>query len=367
MSLQYHMLDYIYKGPESLELTLKAIEEPIQAVAEAVKKGRFERIILTGIGSSYTASVMSAPLFAWYSPVPVQVVESWEFTKLPRHLVNEKTLVVATSRSGERGFVIDSLKRAAQNGAYAVAVTGIGDSLMTEQADLTIVTKEGPEITYPKTKSVVACVGTLMRLALALAEPNDARANECLLELRSMPAVLERTLAHIEPALKRLIPMIEKHELIAITGTGSNYGVALEGALKVQETSGVPTHGSSTSAFLTGFVGAMTGKWLVITLVTNQDEDLSVSALHIARHFGARTVCVIEPGLSIAEECDHCLTLPTTVDSLLAGLVYLLPMQLFTYFLTIAKGMNPDAPAAMSIVLEAILPPGREEPELRRN
>jgi glucosamine--fructose-6-phosphate aminotransferase (isomerizing) len=367
MSLRYHMLDYIYKGPESLDLTLKAIEEPIQTVAEAVKKGRFERIILTGIGSSYTASVISAPLFAWYSPVPVQVVESWDFTKLPGHLVNEKTLVVATSRSGERGFVVDSLNRAVQNCAYTVAITGVADSLMTERADLTIVTREGPEITYPKTKSVVVCAGALMRLALALAEPNDASANKCLLELRSMPAVLERTLADIEPGLKRLIPTIEKQELIAIVGTGSNYGVALEGALKVQESSGVPTYGSSTCSFLTGFVGAMTRKWLVITLVTSQDKDLSRSALHIARSLGARTLCVIAPGLSIAEECNHCLTLPIKVDNLLAGLVYLLPMQLLAYFLTMAKGMNPDAPASMNIVLEALLAPGREEPELCRN
>jgi glucosamine--fructose-6-phosphate aminotransferase (isomerizing) len=323
--------------------------------------------MLTGIGSSYTASVIAAPLFTWYSPVPVQIVESWDFTKFPRHLVNEKTLVVATSRSGERGFVVDALNRSVQNGAYAVAVTGVANSLMTEQADLTVVTREGPEITYPKTKSVVTCAGALMRLALALAGPTNARAKECLLELRSMPATLERTLADIEPAIKRLIPMIEKHELIAIVGTGSNYGVALEGALKVQESSGVPTYGGSTCSFLTGFVGAMTRKWVVITLITNQDEDLNHSALHIARSLGARTVGVIEPGLIIPNECDHCLTLPAKCDSLLAGLVYLLPMQLLAYYLTMAKGMNPDAPASMNIVLEALLAPGREEPELRRN
>jgi fructoselysine-6-P-deglycase FrlB-like protein len=92
------MREYIQAGPACLDRTLKALEDPILEIADDVKNGRFERIILSGIGSSYTASVMAAPLFTWYSPVPVHVIDSWEFTTLPTQLVNEKTLVVAISR-----------------------------------------------------------------------------------------------------------------------------------------------------------------------------------------------------------------------------------------------------------------------------
>jgi fructoselysine-6-P-deglycase FrlB-like protein len=109
------MLDYIHEAPESLELTLEANEDLILKLAAFVKKANFWRIIITAIDSSYTASVMSAPLFVCYSPVPVQVVELSEFSKLPKRLVSENTLVVATSRSGERGFVTDSLKEAVQS------------------------------------------------------------------------------------------------------------------------------------------------------------------------------------------------------------------------------------------------------------
>jgi len=366
VSSTYHMIEYIHEGPRALALTLEANEDRIREIAGLVKNGSIDRIILTGIGSSYTSSVMSAPLFVCYSPVPVQVVESSEFQILPQRLVDKRTMVVAISRSGERGAVTNAVKQAAQNGACAVVVTGVADSSLAKQARFPVITREGPEITFPKTKSVVTCTGVLMRLALALAEANDATARKCLLELQHLPAVMERTFDHLESDLSKLIPSIESRELVAIVGTGSNYGVALEAALKLQEASLGPTYGGRTSALLNGPIGAMNAKWLVVALVTNQDKDLSEKVLHIARNLQAGTLGVIEPGLSIAEKPDHCLTLPAKVDVFLAALVYLLPMQLFAYFRTVARGLNPDAPASMNSILEAILPPGREEPELRK-
>jgi len=366
VSSTYHMIDYIHEGPRALALTLEANEDRILEIAELVKNGSIERIILTGIGSSYTSSVMSVPLFVCHSPVPVQVVESSEFQNLPQRLVNKRTMVVAISRSGERGAVTNAVKEAAQNGACGVVVTGVADSSLAKQARFAVITGEGPEITFPKTKSVVACTGLLMRLALALAEANDATAHKRLVELQNLPAVMERTFDHLESDLSKLIPTIESRELVAIVGTGSNYGVALEAALKLQEASHVPTYGGRTSALLNGPIGALNTKWLVVALVTNQDKDLSEKVLHIARNLQAGTLCVIEPGLSIAEKPDHCLTLPAKVDGFLAALVYLLPMQLLAYYRTVARGLNPDAPASMNSILEAILPPGREEPELRK-
>jgi glucosamine--fructose-6-phosphate aminotransferase (isomerizing) len=360
------MLKYIHEGPRSLALTLEANEDRIQEIARLVKNGSIERIILTGIGSSYTSAVMSAPLFVCHSPVPVQVVESSEFQNLPRRLVNKKAMVIAVSRSGERGAVTNAVREAAQNGACTVAVTGVADSLMAKQAKFPVVTREGPEITFPKTKSVVACTGALMRLALALAEANDGTACKRLLELKNMPAVMERTFDYLESDLSNLISAIESRELVAIVGTGSNYGAALEAALKQQEASHVPTYGGLTSALLNGPIAALNAKWLLVALVTNQDKDLSEKVLHIARRLQACTLCVIEPGLSITEKPDLSLTLSIKVDSFLAALVYLLPMQLLAYFQTVARGMNPDAPASMNSILEAILPPGREEPELRK-
>ena len=366
MSSKYHMLDYIHEGPEALARTLEANEERILEIAGLVRNGSVDRIIVTGVGSSYTSSVMSEPLFVYCSPVPVQVVESSEFQNLPRRLVNKRSMVVAVSRSGERGAVTNAVREAAQNDACTVAVTGVADSLMARHARFPVITAEGPEMTFPKTKSVVACTGILMRLALALADENDTSAEKRLLELRTLPAVMERTLDHLESDMRGLIPAIESRELVAIVGTGSNYGVALEAALKLQEASHVPTQGGRTSALLNGPIGALNAKWLLVALVTSQDKDVNEKVLRIARNLQAYTLCVTEPGLSFAEAPDYCLILPEKVDGFLAALVYLLPMQLLAYYRTVASGLNPDAPASMHSILEAILPPGREEPELRK-
>jgi glucosamine--fructose-6-phosphate aminotransferase (isomerizing) len=363
---KYHMLDYIHEAPESLKLTLEANEDLIERVGERVRRGEFQRIIMTAIGSSYTASVMAAPLFGFYSPVPIQVVESSEFSGLPSRLVNEKTLVIATSRSGERELVSDSLKEAVQKRAYGVAVTGVEDSLLAQHADLTIITREGPEITFPKTKSVVVCAGVLMRLALALGPPDDTTVNRRLLELKDMPAVLERTLEQVESDLQALLPTIQKSNLVAITGSGGIYGVALEAAIKVQEASCIPSYGYRTSAFLNGPVCAMSPEWLVICLMADKDKFLSQKVVGISRGRGACTLCIVQSGLVIGVRSDYCLTLPAKVDDLLAALVYLAPMQLLAYSLTVARGMNPDTPPSMNSILEAVLARGREEPEFRK-
>lgn len=366
MPLTYHMLDYIHEGPRALEKTLEANAEKAEEIAGLVKKGDFERIIVTGMGSSYTASVMAAPLLVWHSPAPVQVVESSEFGNLPARLVNNKTMVIAVSRSGERGAVSQAVEQAAQQGAAVVAVTGVAGSSITRPARSVMVTAEGPEMTFPKTKSVLACAGLLMRVAVALAEANDEAAGRQRVELKNMPGVLERVLDSIEPELCRLMPEIERTELLAIAGSGSNYGVALEAALKIQEASGVPSYGNGTNAFLNGPLGAMNSKWLVIPLITSRDRELSEKVLRIARHLGAHTLAVTEPGVSLSEAPEHCLSLPAKVDALLAALAFLPPIQLLAYYRTVARGLNPDAPASMQSILEAILPPGREEPELRK-
>ena len=360
------MLKYIHEGPQALERTLEANEDRIREVAELVRKGGIERIIVTGIGSSYTAPVMAQPLWVWHSPVPVQVVESSEFENLPARLVNQKTMVVAVSRSGERGAVSQAVEQAARAGACLVAVTGVAGSSITREARFVILTGEGPEITFPKTKSVMACAGVLMRLALALGEPDDAAAGRRLLELNGMPARLENTLEKVECKLCRLIPAIEDSELVVIAGSGGNYGVALEAALKLQEASHVPGYGNRISAFLNGPIGAVNAHWLVILLITPRDQEVSEKVLRISRSLGARSLAVIEPGITLGEKPDYCLSLPAQVDAFLAPLAYLVPMHLHAYYRTVARGLDPDAPASMNTILEAILPPGREEPELRK-
>ncbi len=365
MSKTYRMIGYIREGPDALDRTLEASEAAIQSIAARVRKNDFQRVIVTGIGSSYTAAVMAAPIFRYHCPLPAYVMSAPELGYYASRLVDRRTLVIAVSRSGERDVVINALTDSVKRGAFGVAVTGVADSLLAHSAQLALISGEGPEITFPKTKSVIACAGLLMRLGLALARSEDKEAAERLHTLQSMPRSIERTIKAIEPALQALMPAIEVHELVAVVGTGSNYGVAIEGAMKIQEAAYVTTRYDSTDGLLNGPVGALTDKWLVVPLITAYDVRLSQGLLRVARGFGAHSLCICEPNLELEGLADYVLTLPEPVDPLLAALVYLPPLQLLTYYWTIARNMNPDVPTSTRAILDAVLPPGREEPELR--
>ncbi len=365
MTQTYHMIGYIHEGPAALQRTLDENEAAVQSIAEMVRRRKLRRVILSGVGSSYTAAVMAAPLFDNHCALPTVVVRSTDHGHYASRLIDEQALVVVVSRSGERDWVVNALRQAVERGAYGVAMTGVADSLLAQQGQLTLLTREGPEITFPKTKSVVACAGLLMRLALGLAEPGDREAARRLAALRAMPGQMQRAMEKTEPELQALMPSLTPHSVVWVAGTGSNHGVALEAAVKLQETAYVVTLGENTGNVFHGALGPLDQGWLIVPLITAADRELSVQLLELVRKFGAHSLCVVEPGLSLNGLADHALTLPESYDPLVGGLAFLPPLQLLTYYWTVARGLNPDAPSIMRDMLDAFLPPGREEPELR--
>jgi glucosamine--fructose-6-phosphate aminotransferase (isomerizing) len=362
MSKTYHMIGYIHEGPDSLRRTLDANEAALEYVAGQVRAAGIQRIVLTGVGSSYTAPMMAMPAFRYHCPVPTFITSGPELGYYALRWVNEQTMVIAVSRSGERGVVVDTLGDASNRGAFTVAVTGVGQSLLAKKADLALVTAEGPEKTWPKTKSVVTATGLLMRLALALAKPEDEEAAQRLHWLLHAPQAMSATIEQLEPALQALLPSIEAHELLAIVGTGANYGTAIEGAMKVMEASSIATRFDTTDGLLNGPVGGFDARWLVAALVTAVDRQQTVELLRVARGLGARSLCVCPPQLELNGLADYVLTLPQPPDALLGALLYLVPLQLLAYYWTVARGMNPDEPACQQAILDAVLPPGRQEP-----
>ena len=128
--------------------------------------------MLSGVGSSYTAASAAKLAFDELVTSPTHVIPTTELTYHPA-LLGPGSLVVILSRSGERKRVVDGLRVAQESGAFTVAVTGSADSLMAQMAHHSVVTAEGPEISFPKTKSVTAGIGVFIALALALADPGS--------------------------------------------------------------------------------------------------------------------------------------------------------------------------------------------------
>jgi glucosamine--fructose-6-phosphate aminotransferase (isomerizing) len=366
MTAKYHMLDYIHESPATLEKTLKVNQLKINEIVQMARERKVNKVVLSGLGSSYTAAMMSAPLFQQFCPFPTAVINSEETNYYSDRWIDRHSLVVVVSRSGERGAVIDTLNLANQKGALAVAVTGMADSLLAQNSKISLTTQEGAEITFPKTKSVTACTGMMMHLGLELADREDQIAKNLLQQLMTFPSIIDQNTRAIEPQLKALMPLVKKCQLLNVAGTCSNHGAALEAAIKVQEASFIPTRGDSTAGLLQGPVGALNADWLVLALIMAQDKNLSLELLKLVRQFGAQSIGVYPQGMDLGDACDHSLVLPAGADPFLAALAYLPAVQLLAYFWTLERGMNPDEPSSMNSILKSILPPGREEPELKK-
>lgn len=367
MSDNYHMIEYIHEDAHALRRTLDANERAIAELAARVHRGEFNRLVITGVGSSFTASVIADPTFRYHATLPVHILPTNEIELYGARLIDAQTLVIVVSRSGERGAVVNAAKYAIERSAHVVAMTGFANSLLAETANQILLTAEGPEITFSKTKSVVACAGLLIRFALALAGADDAEAEKRRGALGRAPDMIDRAIQAVEPLLKSQMPELVKHSQVVVAGTGSNFGVALEAGVKIQETTYVPTHGDDTVNVFYGPLGAITERWLNLVLVTPQDERLSKELLGLIRQFNSHSLAVATPDVNLDGAADYVVKLPEPVDALLAGLVYLPVLQLLTYYWTLALGLNPDEPTVMRAMLNAMLPPGREEPELRVN
>ncbi len=362
----YQMIGYIREGPSALERSLRHNQPAIRSLAEERLRGRIKRVVVTGIGSSHTAALMAAPVFTYHCPLPTLVCDSADYAAFADRWVDDQTLVAAVSRSGERGLVVNAIQDAVRRGALAVGVTGVATSLLAQSGRVTLLTQEGPEVTFPKTKSVLATAGLLMQLGIALADPDDPHIESRQQALQAAPTEIQSTLAPFEAEIRALLPALQTHAAVAVAGTAGNHGTALEGAMKLQEAAYVPTYGNSTDGLLNGPVGALDSRWLVVLLITRYDLPLSDDLLRVVNALGARSLAICEAGVQLRQPVTHRLNLPATVDPLVGALHYLPPLQMLAYYWTVARGMNPDAPSSMRAILDAVLIPGRDEPELRQ-
>lgn len=361
----YRMIDHIHEEPDALAKTLTGSDAGLAYLRTGFLSGQWRRLVIVGVGSSYTASLMALPAFRIHSAPACSVLTSTELTHYADAWLGPETVVLSVSRSGERGWVVEAQEDASARGAFTVAMTGVGDGLLAQSADLVLLTAEGPEVSFPKTKSVVACAGLLMKLALSLAPEGDTLAVQRLDALARIPERLRRSIELAEPVISEFASQLPEIGFVSLCGSGGNYGAAVEGAIKIHETTYVPTKADDTGNCLHGVLGTADRHWLQIALMTDRDRVLTGQVLNLAGEVGARRLLITDARLADEAWADCSVTVGDAGDAMLSSLVLVAPLQLLTYYLAIVRGRNPDFPDYMKLQLAAMLPLGREEPEMR--
>jgi glucosamine--fructose-6-phosphate aminotransferase (isomerizing) len=360
----HFMLKEIHEQPEALRQSLAGrvsrdgrIQVPeLEPLADAIRAAT--RIELVACGSaSYAALVGAAALQTW-TDIPARVTVGSEFRYDPPPL-DERTLVIAVTQSGETADTIAPTRLAKERGCPIVAVTNTVGSAITREADAVLFLQAGPEIAVAASKTFVTQVTTLVVLAAGIAllrgSLDEATEREIAGALRALPAGASRVLETNGPRSKDLARRYVNSRGFMFVGRGATYPAALEGALKLKEISYVHAEGYPAGELKHGPISLLDAECPLVAVATRSAVyEKLISNVMEGRARDARVIAVATEGDEQIEQfADDVCWVPDTLE-LLSPVLAIIPLQLFAYHVAVARGTDVDQPRnlAKSVTVE---------------
>jgi len=253
-------------------------------------------------------------------------------------------LVVASSRSGKTGEVIEAVKVAREKGATIIGVTCNENSKIEEVSDETIAIPNGEEPNIPATKSFSAITLVLQGIALKLLEREEG-----LNELMAIQQAVERVLAR-ENEHRSIAESLVSRKAFVHLGSGSGYVVALEGALKFRETLGLPNEVFPALEFRHGPVALLRGPEKPQPIVIAPEGSSTDTLKRLIDDLASRNA---EPLVfTNSDVFENCVGVPWNGSEELAVIPFIVPIQIVSYYLAVLNNLNPDFPEGLVKVVE---------------
>ncbi|WP_254538894.1 glutamine--fructose-6-phosphate transaminase (isomerizing) [Halomarina litorea] len=353
---EHYMLKEIHTQPEALRGTLSGRIEDGDVTLEEFPEGTFEgieQVHLVACGTSFHAAKCGARQLV-RAGIPASTFRASEYHDLQP--VDERTLVVAVTQSGETADTLSALRRAEEAGASTVALTNVVGSTVSREADDTLYIRAGPEIGVAATKTFTSQVAALTLLTHRLAadlERGTVRedAAEFLAELEALPDRIEDLLGRT-----RASDVSESNmgrDAYFFIGRDFEYPVALEGALKFKEITYEHAEGFASGELKHGPLALVTPDATIFALLTGDRGEETRKNAEEARTRGARVIAVAPEGMDVGEMADDVLRVPDTHPDL-AGLLANVQLQLVSYHTAYGLGREIDKPRnlAKSVTVE---------------
>lgn len=355
--LQHYMLREILEEPKVLEATIKTETKTVRKIAQAVKSEGYEMFYITGSGTSYHAGLASQYALLKLTNFSTSILPASEFQRWVPPKVRKKVLMIAISQSGESSDIIEAAKVAVSRGMTLLAITNTKGSTLAKMSKYQLIPRSGKEKAVPATKTYVSQLMSIFMFAVELAEENLsvdmlARTRN---ELFSAPQLINQTLESLSLQIHKLAEKYKQKNVIFILGSGPNYATALEAALKLKETCMVFAEGFATREFLHGPMRLVDERTLVIMLVSPNELETELELCRSLRSFGAPVVLITEKNVSCAglyEAADDVVLVPSGLPEVFSPLVYVVPIQLFAYYDSVLRGLNPDIPEKLTKVVK---------------
>ncbi len=356
------MLKEIYEQPKALRETLRGrlVDGEIQLSELAMtpeQVASIDRVYIIACGTSYHAGLVAKNLVEQWARIPVEVQVSSEF-RYGDPIVDEETLVVAITQSGETADTLAGVREARDRGAKVIAITNVVGSRVTRESDGVLYTHAGPEIGVAATKTFTAQIAALTVLALKLAQAKGTLGAEQIethfQELSRVPDVVDAILADLTD-LQECAEAYKTASSSLFLGRGIGVPVAMEGALKLKEISYIHAEAYAAGEMKHGPIALITDEVPVVVVATQgHTYEKVVSNIQEVRARGANVIVVATAGdEDIRQHAEHVLQIPRTSEAL-SAIPASVPLQLLSYYIAKLRGCNVDQPRnlAKSVTVE---------------
>jgi len=360
---QHYMLKEIFEQPNAIRNCLRGRAEQREGrivlggiaplTRELVKARRF---ILTGQGTAWHAALVGDYLLEDLAKVVTEATYASEF-RYRNPLVEEGTVVVAISQSGETADTLAALREAREKGALALGVVNVVGSTIARETDAGIYLHAGPEIGVASTKAFTCQLVVLTMLALYLGRRkymSQAQVQEMIDGLCAIPDQMNGVLAQSE-AIRQIANRFCDRENWLFLGRGYHYPIALEGALKLKEISYIHAEGMPAAEMKHGPIALINEGMPVVFVATKCNQyDKVISNIEEVRARGGVVIAVATEGdTGIKRYSDHVIYVPHVLEPL-QPLLTVVPLQLLAYHAAVARGCNVDKPRnlAKSVTVE---------------
>ena len=361
---EHFMCKEIYEQPKAIRETMSArlAKDDTAVVMDELKWSKeylssISKIFIVACGTAYHAGFVGKYYIEKLARIPVEVDIASEF-RYRSPILDESTLTIVISQSGETSDTLAALKEAKRLGSKTMAITNVVGSSIAREADQVVYTWAGPEIAVASTKAYTTQLITVFMLATYMAGLKETisadYAKSLISSLRKVPAQISEILEDVEP-IKTFAQQYGFNEDVFFIGRSLDYAVALEGSLKLKEISYIHAEAYAAGELKHGTLALIVDGVPVIALATQ--KSVYEKTLSNIKEVKARDAVVIGIALNDDEQIDkyvdHVIKVPTT-DELLAPLLAVIPLQLLAYYAAITRGCDVDKPRnlAKSVTVE---------------
>lgn len=361
---EHFMLKEIHEQPKAVRDTMsqRIAKDGSSIVMDELKwdadyLNSFNRIYIVACGTAYHAGLVGKFYIEKLARTVVEVDVASEF-RYREPIVDENTLFIAVSQSGETSDTLAAMKESKRLGAKTLALTNVVSSSIAREADQVLYTWAGPEIAVASTKAYTTQIVLFFMLALYMAEIKGTQKPERVAELigmlKEIPGGISNTLSDVEP-IKTFAKQYGFNEDVFYIGRSLDYDVALEGSLKLKEISYIHAEAYAAGELKHGTLALIVEGVPVIALATQ--KSVYEKTLSNIKEVKARDAVVIgiaaEGDEELEKYVDHVIRIPET-DELLIPILAVVPLQLLAYYAAITRGCDVDKPRnlAKSVTVE---------------